>query len=83
MQVYWTTTFIIVSLAPQLSDFSLRPQKGDLGLGGEIRTPDPLYPKQMRYRTALHRVISLYLYIPIHNQTLLTAVIYDATEYSF
>ena len=26
------------------------------GLGGEIRTPDPLVPNQMRYQTALHRV---------------------------
>ena len=24
------------------------------GRGGEIRTPDPLLPKQMRYQTALH-----------------------------
>ena len=27
-----------------------------IGLGGEIRTPDPLVPNQMRYQTALHRV---------------------------
>jgi hypothetical protein len=25
----------------------------DLGRGGEIRTPDPLLPKQMRYQAAL------------------------------
>ena len=27
------------------------------GLGGEIRTPDPLVPNQMRYQTALRQVI--------------------------
>ena len=26
---------------------------GDTGRGGEIRTPDPLLPKQMRYQAAL------------------------------
>ena len=30
-----------------------------LGLGEEIRTPDPLVPNQMRYQTALHRVKSV------------------------
>ena len=25
------------------------------GLGGEIRTPDPFTPNEMRYQTALHR----------------------------
>ena len=25
---------------------------GDYGRGGEIRTHDPLYPKQVRYQTA-------------------------------
>ena len=25
-----------------------------IGRGGEIRTPDPLLPKQMRYQAALH-----------------------------
>ena len=28
-----------------------------IGLGGEIRTPDPLDPNQMRYQTALRQVI--------------------------
>lgn len=37
------------------------PFTGDTGLGGEIRTPDPLVPNQMRYQTALHRVITIYL----------------------
>ena len=27
------------------------------GRGGEIRTPDPLLPKQMRYQAALHPVL--------------------------
>ena len=27
---------------------------GRLGRGGEIRTPDPLLPKQLRYQAALH-----------------------------
>ena len=25
-----------------------------IGRGGEIRTPDPLLPKQLRYQAALH-----------------------------
>ena len=28
-----------------------------IGRGGEIRTPDPLLPKQMRYQAALHPVV--------------------------
>ena len=31
------------------------------GRGGEIRTPDPLVPNQMRYQTALHPVKTLLL----------------------
>jgi hypothetical protein len=29
---------------------------GDSGRSGEIRTPDPLLPKQVRYQAALHSV---------------------------
>ena len=31
------------------------------GRGGEIRTPDPLVPNQMRYQTALHPAQTLLL----------------------
>gem|GEM_PF-6122984 len=33
---------------------STQHSKYNYGRGGEIRTPDPLLPKQMRYQAALH-----------------------------
>ena len=38
---------------PMLYPNELRAQK-KYGRGGEIRTPDPLLPKQLRYQAALH-----------------------------
>jgi hypothetical protein len=37
---------------PDVFPLALHPHK--IGPCGEIRTPDPLLPKQMRYQTALH-----------------------------
>ena len=34
----------------------LRPDVDNYGRSGEIRTPDPLLPKQVRYQAALHSV---------------------------
>ena len=51
-----------------------------IGRGGEIRTPDPLLPKQMRYQAALHPDC------PIHREKItanqaLTKVFYNDYEF--
>ena len=37
-----------------------------IGRGGEIRTPDPLLPKQMRYQAALHPDGSFLVFFNFH-----------------
>jgi hypothetical protein len=50
-----------------------------IGRGGEIRTPDPLLPKQMRYQAALRPDCSLFYDVGRSTQRLLT---YEAASRS-
>ena len=55
---------VIVGLADLSNDFN----QFD-GRSGEIRTPDPLVPNQMRYQTALHSAEAMAGEYTVHPQS--------------
>ena len=55
----------LINRRPMLYPDELRALKIKIGRGREIRTPDPLLPKQLRYQAALYPVIKHQLYCKV------------------